>query len=236
VHVRFRCDPELEPYLPRPEPARRHLPAWLTEMPRRATSDVHGTELRTVKHCPPFIDAMMLGFVMRLPCDVHVAAGRLSWDWDIPAPAVPHHPRSPLSFHDEAQVEGTPLALGRNIVKFNSFWTIELEEGWSLLAMHPANRHDLPFRVLAGLVDADRFSSVGIFFPAEWTDPSFEGTLPKGLPLVQCVPVPRVDLALDYAPFTPEEARAYADLGAELLTTPGVYRRRFRASRSGAAD
>jgi hypothetical protein len=234
VRVKFRCDPLLEPYLPRPEPARRHLPAWLTDMPRKAASDLHGQEVRTVKHCPPFIDAMMQGFVMRLPCDVHVEAGRLSWDWDIPVPAVAEHPRSPLSFHAEAQVAGTPLASGQSIIKFNSFWTVELEEGWSLLAMHPANRDDLPFRVVTGLVDADRFHAVGIFFPARWIDPAFEGTLPKGLPVVQCVPVPRVGLELDYAAFTPDEVQAYADLGAELLAETGVYRSRFRASRSGS--
>ena len=60
-------------------------------------------------------------------------------------------------------------------IKFNSFWTIELEEGWSLLAMHPANRLDLPFRLLTGVVDSDRFNDIGIFFPALWTDAGFSG-------------------------------------------------------------
>jgi hypothetical protein len=231
MQVKFRCDPLLEAHLPRPEPTRQHLPAWLTEMPRTASSDLCETDVRTVKHCPPFIDAMMQGFVMRLPCDVDVSAGRFSWDWKVPTPSVREHPRSPLSFHAEAQVAGTPFARGRNIVKFNSFWTIELEPGWSLLAMHPANRDDLPFRTLTGLVDADRFSEVGIFFPALWLDASFEGTLPKGLAIVQCVPVRRERIELTFASFTPEEAKAYSRLGQALLAEPGIYRRRFRASR-----
>ena len=52
------------------------------------------------------------------------------------------------------------------IVKFNSFWTIELEPGYSLFATHPVNRADLPFRLLTGLVDCDRFRDVGVLFPA----------------------------------------------------------------------
>lgn len=144
MRVVFRCDPVLEPYLPRPVAARDALPPWLANMPRHALSDAHGTEIRTVKHCPPFIDAMALGFIMTLPCDVRVDGGALSWEWEIPRPAAGAHPRSPISFHAPAQVEGTPLHLAdRAIVKFNSFWTIALEPGWSLLATHPLNQPDL---------------------------------------------------------------------------------------------
>ena len=63
-------------------------------------------------------------------------------------------------------------------MKFNSFWTIELEPGYSLFATHPVNRADLPFRLLTGIVDSDRFTDVGILFPAVWTDANFEGVLP----------------------------------------------------------
>jgi hypothetical protein len=77
-------------------------------------------------------------------------------------------------------------------IDFNSFWTIELDEGWSLFATHPVNRDDLPFRLISGLVDADRFHDGGINFPAIWTQPDFTGVLPKGTPVAQCFAVPRV--------------------------------------------
>ena len=65
------------------------------------------------------------------------------------------------------QLAGSPLAHGaRSAIKFNSFWTIELDAGWSLMAVHPINRDDLPFRLVTGLVDADRFIDVDINFPA----------------------------------------------------------------------
>lgn len=231
MKVKFRCDPALADILPRPELARHTLPGWLRSMPATAASDLHGQDIRTVKQCPPFIDAMSAGFMIRLPCDVHVDNGVLSWDWQAPWPDTPGHPRSPLSFHAPAQVSGTPLDQGRMIVKFNSFWTIELEEGWSLLAMHPANREDLPFRLLTGLVDADRFTDVGIFFPALWTDPAFAGTLPAGTPVAQCIPVRREALDLEFSSFSPEQAEAYRQTGDAILDRPGVYRRRYRAGR-----
>jgi len=62
---------------------------------------------------------------------------------------------------------------GRAALKFNSFWTIELEEGWSLMATHPVNRATCRFALVTGLVDADRFSDGGINFPAIWTDHGF---------------------------------------------------------------
>lgn len=166
MRIVFRCDPALEPHLPRPVPAREALPRWLADMPRHAVSEAHGTDIRTVKHCPPFTDAMSHGFVLPLPCDINADAGTLSWDWDTPSPAAHAHPRSPLSFHAPAQVEGTPLhTADQAIVKFNSFWTVELEPGWSLFATHPLNRADLPFTTLAGLVDADRYHDVVSCFP-----------------------------------------------------------------------
>lgn len=232
MRIIFRCDPALIDRLPQPVPARAALPGWLRAMPATAMSDLHGGEVRTVKQCPPFIDAMSHGVVIPLPCDVEVRDGRLSWDWDLPPLKVAEHPRSPLSFHGPAQVRGTPFDLdGRTIVKFNSFWTVELEPGYALFATHPVNRDDLPFRLLTGLVDADRFTDVGILFPALWTDPEFEGVLPRGTPVAQCFPVSRDTLDLAFEPFSAEHETRYAETAHALLGTPGTYRKHFRVRR-----
>ena len=174
MRITFRCDPALIDRLERPVPARAKLPDWLKEMPAAAFSELHGTEVRTVKQCPPFVDAMSHGFIMPLPCDIRVSDGRLSWDWDLPPLSVAAHPRSPLSFHVPAQVSGTPFHhADRAIVKFNSFWTIELEEGYAPLrypsgqprrpALPLAHRHGRRRSLLAsghfvsGAVDRSRF-------------------------------------------------------------------------------
>ena len=233
VKVIFRCDPVLRDSLPRPSPALHSLPDWLRDMPQAAFSDLHEREVRTVKHCPPFVDAMRHGFVMRLPCDVTVKEGRFSWDWDLPPLAGVSQPRSPLSFHVPAQVAGTPMAASqRTLIKFNSFWTIELEAGYSLFATHPINRDDLPFRTLTGLVDSDRFNAVGILFPAAWTNPDFEGVLRAGTPVAQCFPVSREALSLSFEDFTPQQVDAYDEVADALHAMPGVYRKVYRDKRS----
>jgi hypothetical protein len=227
MEVRFRCDPALLEALPRPRPARQALPEWLRTMPMTAVSDMHDGSVRTVKQCPPFIDAMRAGFVMPLPCDVRYADGAFTWDWTLPAPATPGHPQAPVSFHAAAQVEGAPFGAG-NLLKFIGFWTVELPPGWSLLATHPLNRDDLPFRTLTGLVDSDRFHQVGLLFPARWLDPASACTLPAGTPVAQCIPVPRGALDLQFSGFGAEEAAAFTEVGGAVLAGPGIYRDRFR--------
>ncbi len=237
MRVLFRCDPAFTGLLPRPQPARSALPDWLRDMPRETFSDAHGMELRTVKHCPPFVDAMTHGFVIPLPCDVTVDRGVLSWDWGLPSPTAAMHPRAPISFHVPEQVVGTPLHRpGQVVIKFNSFWTVELEPGWSLFAMHPANREDLPFRLLSGLVDSDRFHDVGILFPAVWKDASFSGVLPRGTPVAQCFPVRREQPEFVFETFAPDDVARYDSAARALLTESGVYRRVYRSARSRAGE
>jgi hypothetical protein len=228
----FRCDPALEPHLPRPVPARTMLPDWLRRMPASAHSELHGREIRTVKQCPPFVDAMAYGVMILLPCDVKVEQGAFSWDWDIPPPATEAHPRAPLSFHAAPQLAGAPFARdGQAAIKFNSFWTIECEAGWSLFATHPVNRDDLPFRTISGLVDADRFHDGGINFPAVWIAPEFCGVLPRGTPVAQCFAVPRGTTELVFEPFDEAHRRSYVATVSEVLKAPNVYRKKFRARR-----
>ena len=232
----FRCDPALSDHLPRPVPARKALPDWLRSMPANAASEIHGREIRTIKQCPPFVDAMAYGVLILLPCDVTVYRGSFSWAWDIPEPSTSGHPRAPLSFHVAAQFNATPFAKdGQAALKFNSFWTIELEPGWSLFATHPVNRDDLPFRLISGLVDSDRFHDGGINFPAIWMRPDFSGVLPKGTPVAQCFAVPRSAPDLVFDSFDEAHKQAYAQTVAEVLASPGVYRKRFRARRGRLA-
>lgn len=232
MKIVFRCDPALLGRISAPVPAREALPDWLRAMPSSAFSDTHGASVRTLKQCPPFVDAMTYGFLMTLACDVSVTAGRFSWNWDLPPLASEMHPRAPLSFHVPEQVTGTPLRLGdQTVIKFNSFWTIELEPGYSLFATHPVNRQDLPFHTLSGIVDADRFNSVGILFPATWVKADFEGVLPAGTPIAQCFPVARTGMDLVCEPLSPERAIAYDATANALLGAPGVYRKTYRDKR-----
>ena len=228
--ITFRCPPELKDWLPEPVAAAAGLPEWLRTMPQQAVSALTGVADDTVKRCPPAIDAMTTGFLIPLICDVRVENGEFSWDEDMPGGGIAPFARSPLGVHDPSQLAGTPLHdPDRFLVKFHNLWTIEAPPGWSLLFTHPANRFDLPFTTLTGLVDCDRYHDAWINFPAHWHDAGFSGVLPKGTPVAQCFPIKRERWAAETAVFTEAEAQVVRELLAEIRREPGVYRRKFRA-------
>jgi hypothetical protein len=225
----FRCPKALEPILPRPMPAVRGLPDWFKAMPQKAFSATAGKDEPTVKKCPPFIDAMIYGFLIPLPIDLEVRDGEFSWDFDVPEGYVSEFSHSPIDFHDPAQVTGTPLFEDdRFVIKFNSFWTIQAPPGYSLLFTHPVNRVDLPFTTITGLVDCDSFHDSPLNFPARWDDADFSGVLPKGTPVAQCLPVKREGWVADHQTLSEaDESRLIATRDALTFET-GVYRRRYR--------
>jgi len=228
--ITFSCPPELESVLPRPIPAVQGLPDWFKVMPQKAYSTLLQREELTVKKCPPFIDAMIYGFLIPLIADVRVENGTFTWDRDVPTGMLANYSRSPLDFHDNNQVTGTPFfEEDRFVIKFINFWTFELPPGYSLLITHPVNRRDLPFQTLTGLVDADRYRDNFVNFPAHWHDPDFNGTLPKGTPVAQCLPLKRDTWQAQFKVIEGEGAARLQDLTAAILKEQGIYRRQFRA-------
>lgn len=76
--IRARCHPALAPLLPRPRPASQALPDWFRQMPGEvAAPSLGGDRVRTLKHCPPVIDAMTSGVVIPLVTDLTVRAGEV---------------------------------------------------------------------------------------------------------------------------------------------------------------
>jgi hypothetical protein len=141
-----------------------------------------------------------------------------------------HSTCSPLDFHDNDQLTGSPFfEEDRFLLKFNCFWTIELPPGYSLLATHPINRPDLPFVTLTGLVDADRYHDNYISFPARWRDPDFNGVLPNGTPVAQCVPIKRESWSAHFEEISGESAARMRDVKFMLADGIDVYRDHFRA-------
>lgn len=226
----FRCPRELEGVIPPPTPATLGLPDWFKAMPQQAFSAVVSGEDDTVKRCPAFVDAMTCGFLIPLICDLRVENGEFTWDTDLPAAETVGFARSPIGFHDSSQVAGTPLFDDdRFLIKFHNLWTIETPPGVSLLITHPANRFDLPFTTITGWVDCDRYHDAWIHFPAHWRDETFNGVLPKGTPIAQCIPVRRESWVARTATLTDEDARRSRDLAHAIGREKGVYRRQFRA-------
>lgn len=232
MSVVFRCPPELEPILPRPIPAVQGLPDWFKVLPQKGFSEISQTEMMTVKKCPPFIDAMGYGFLIPLVCDLKVENGEFFWDHDVPGGGATNFPHAPIDFHDNVQAAGTPFFdEDRFLIKFNNFWTIETPPGYSLLCTHPLNRSDLPFTTVTGLVDTDRYTDNMIHFPVRWHDADFNGVLPKGTPVAQCIPVKREKWTNRFETLSPDEASRLNETVTSIASDIGVYRREFRAGK-----
>ncbi|KJC62035.1 hypothetical protein UP10_01195 [Bradyrhizobium sp. LTSPM299] len=227
--LKFRCPRELEGYLPRPVPAAQGVPDWLKAMPAKAFSSINLRDEETVKRCPPFVDAMTHGFLLPLICDLKVENGEITWDNDIPPGGELDFPRSPIGFHDPGQVTGTPIFdAERFFMKFHNLWAIEAPEGYAVYFTHPANRFDLPFTTLTGLVNCDVYTDTWVHFPAHWHDRNFSGVLPKGTPIAQCIPVKRDSWTAQTSVFTAEETKRVHEFRNELGRQHDLYRKNFR--------
>lgn len=228
--ITARCHPALEPILPKPVPAAQALPGWLRDMPGEvAAPSLGGEPVRTLKHCPPIIDALSLGVLIPLATDLTIRGGEVAWDWDPPVLSDARISRAPVGLHVPEQATGAPFALGLGaVLKFMNFWALQVPPGFSLLFTHPLNREDLPFRTLSGLVDCDLFRDGYVHFPALWTDPAFEGVLPAGTPVAQVIAVPREGQGLRTGVMDSAEIARNRDLQTALSEARGVYRKQFR--------
>ena len=229
MKITARCHPLLEPILPKPIPASNCLPDWLKQMPGKAVSQtLGGNEIRTLKHCPPIVDAFSLGLLLPLPTDLHVNDGNLSWEWNPPIIEDAPVTRSPIGVHVPEQAEGSPIGDGQHlIIKFTNFWALEAEEGWSLLFTHPLNRPDLPFQTFSGIVDCDQYNLGYVHFPA-LLKPDFEGTIAKGTPVVQIIPVRRQEVDLTLNNLDTQQIAESGLLQERLAEDPGLYRKQYR--------
>ena len=213
--------------MPEPVPASRALPEWLKAMPEsRLSETLGGTEIRTIKHCPPVIDALRQGIIVRNAVDIHLKDGAVHWDWDPPAMPDSLISRGPVGVHVPEQVSGSPFEADHLILKFTNYWTFETDPDWSLMILHPVGFGDLPFHTLSGVVDTDRFAAGYIHFPAR-VSPEFEGSIVKGTPIAQLVPV-RKDLELRIEEMTSDQISANRQVQEDLAATPGTYRKQFR--------
>lgn len=224
--IAARCHPLLEPLLPAPIPAAQGLPGWLSQMPAQTqAASLGGASVRTLKHCPPLIDAMRLGVLILCPTDITVKDGAVSWDWDPPILQDADISRAPVGVHVPEQAQGSPLASRQLILKFMNFWTLQTPPDWSLLFVHPLGYPDLPFTTLGGVVDCDRYGDGYVHFPAR-LDPDFEGVIAKGTPIAQAVPVQK-SVTLDVGTMSSDQIARNRAVQAALSQAPGHYRKTF---------
>ena len=185
--IRFFSDKKYED-LGQPAPAKKFLPEWYRTSENTFVSENDET-LPGLKACIPFLDAMISGYVLVTPMDIFVSKnedGTLNLSWNSSETLQDF-------IHERPPVLGAkmPRPAGHypNHLSFKGIWGIKTPKRWSLLVVHPLNRHDLPFTITSGLMDSDKYSTSGNipFFIKE----DFIGVIPEGTPFAQLIPIKR---------------------------------------------
>lgn len=187
--LEFLAAPEHYGAIPEPYPARKLIPDWYKALPMRLHP---GLDSGSLKRCPPFLDAMVTGWIIPLAADVEIRANEdasgISYNWRFDRSMIENHnPEQVTTDKCPAPHKGMPP------MKWMNWWAIKCPPGYSLLFMPPLNRPDPRFTVFSGLVDADGYFEY-INFPFVWTQPNFHGIVEAGTPLVQVIPVKRSTL------------------------------------------
>jgi len=175
---------------PPPIPASQAFPARLKRSPTEIEVEDE-QKLMTVKKCPPFIDAMIGGYLIPLIADVQFSMKPDGLEFGSTMPIVEHH--------DPRQLAGSPFQQ-MVIIKFLNPWIIKTPPSYSCLITVPLNRFEVPFQPLSGIVETDRFYHE-IHFPAiSLLAPGQSVTVKRGTPLVQVIPFKRDEWAATHMP------------------------------------
>lgn len=172
-----------------PTSVKKHTPAWYKDMSLYA----HGNNImdsnnpmNSIKRCMPFLDSLLLGYVLELWCDVLVtktADNKSHFSYRVEPMVI-----------EERPISGSitlPVPAGHSAQRlaWKIPYYIRTPKGYSTLITHPFNRFDLPFTTLTGVVDTERVMYSGNlpFFIVS----DFEGIIPKGTPIAQVFPYKR---------------------------------------------
>jgi hypothetical protein len=170
-----------------PAAASSSIPEWYKQLAMHLLpkgTRGHHTKI-TIKACPPFLDSMTTGYILRTEVDLLVeqidGMPYIQWQegW------------AQIEKHDDRQItkEQIPSGYSPHPLKFLNPYVLQTPPGYSSLFVHPLNRTDLPFLTLSGVVETDTYYN-NIHFPF-FLKEGFEGIIPSGTPIVQVIPIKR---------------------------------------------
>lgn len=164
--------------IPTPYPAKKSIPQWYKET---GNYDKKSNLIKTVKKCPPFLDAFTTGYIIPFASECHIKI-KEQRQVTYGGPGTMF-----LSMHVKAQYESSPWK-DKIVMKYSSPWIIETPPGWSCLFLHPLNDDNANFSSIAGIVDTDTYR-LPVNFPFLVTaQPGAEFTLTKDTPMIQVIP------------------------------------------------
>lgn len=170
-----------------PISAKKNIPDWYKQGEFSYVDG--GQEHPGLKTCKPFLDAMISGYYLLIPFDIHVTKdenGKTKFSWDAP------DEWDGFVGERTGAIGSTiprPPGHSENHLIWSSRWGWKTPKGWSSILTHPINRYELPFTTLSGFIDSDNFFGPGNipFFIKD----DFVGIIEKGTPFAQIIPVKR---------------------------------------------
>lgn len=174
---------DIEKNVNTPELSKSLIPNWYKNIPS-------SNNLINVKKCVPFLDAMLYGYTQTTWTDIDVANinNNLSVSFSHKVPILHYREKSDMPNHNEFY--NTEFIWQRP-------WSVILPEGYSALITHPINRIDLPFYTLSAVVDFDKSCHAKIGNIPFYIKNGFVGTIPKGTPMFQIMPIKREDWVME---------------------------------------
>jgi hypothetical protein len=181
---------------PHPIPASTGIPSWYKEQERYwgnpgRTKEImphNGLINTSIKGCMPVFDAMTAGYYIPLYTDIVVKPvendySKVIWGTQTLDAVTTHSAEQYDKYHVDTRIY-SPYAL-----KFENPWIVKTPPGYSCLFITPMHYDHLPFKVLGGVVDTDKYPlPVNLPF---FIEKDFEGIIETGTPMIQVIPFKR---------------------------------------------
>lgn len=194
-----------------PKPADKSIPDWYKNM----DSYIGGTKGTlgngktngTIKRCMPIFDSITAGYIIPTYVDIFVKQGEknITYDGPIDISGINSQPNyeapsfEPIALHQMEQAPNHPYR-GNHVLSYPKWinpWSIKTPPGYSTLFIQPTHR-ELPFTILSGIVDTDKYTApVNFPFVLNKAD-SFEGVIPAGTPMAQAIPFKRDSWEMEF--------------------------------------
>jgi len=189
-------------------PATNFVPDWYKKSPQKINGTT--TELivehpitttSTYKKCSPFLDALVSGYMVCLTMDIEVTTLKDGSPYIIWRSGK----RLAISSHDNEQWNGlkAPQDSHNLLYKWENSFTFKTPKDYSIMFSHPANRFDLPFYTLSGVVDTDKYI-LPVKFPF-FLKKDFTGIIEAGTPIAQINFIKRDEWERNFISFDKEK-------------------------------
>ena len=175
-------DGNMKDIWPNPKPASRFIPDEYKKLKRFKDDNLHHP---TVKTCVPFLDSLILGYI--IPFDQDYLVDPVENDFSV----TPANKNASSEFHDKEQLpkEWQKIS-GKKVGKFMNKWLIKTPPGYSCLFVQPMNRMEERFDIIPGVVDTDTYLNL-INFPYFLKKRDEQFLFKRGEPMVQVIPFKR---------------------------------------------